>query len=289
MFTHVYAQQPVSANTAFLRIFTSVYAVVSHLRKSRSYSSPENISARGRGPYMSRDQPMAHAFVCRSLVPLPLPMGWEGWWLGGVSYLSARRARSRRSTVTVQRWPCRGAPLVVSSAEGATRRSVTVCRHQPVHATGGTSSSADHYFFLWRSVTFRPPCRPSALQPTRPPAGRSVSPVRPAVRPSVSPSVHPPTGQPCLPSVRAGRRSARPSHPFVRPAGPLSVCPPAGPSVRRSACPSRPTVRPACLPSVRSGRRSARQSHPPVRPAGRLSVRPPAGPPVRRSACLEGN
>ena len=54
------------------------------------------------------------------------PMGLEGWWL--VSYLPARRARSRRSPVTVQRWPCRGAPLVVSSAEGATRRSVTVCR-----------------------------------------------------------------------------------------------------------------------------------------------------------------
>jgi len=54
------------------------------------------------------------------------PMGLEGWWL--VSYLPARRARSRRSPVTVQRWPCRGAPLVVSSAEGATRRSVTVSR-----------------------------------------------------------------------------------------------------------------------------------------------------------------
>ena len=57
------------------------------------------------------------------------PMGLEGWWL--VSYLPARRARSRRSPVTVQRWPCRGAPLVVSSAEGATRRSVTVSRDQP--------------------------------------------------------------------------------------------------------------------------------------------------------------
>jgi hypothetical protein len=57
------------------------------------------------------------------------PMGLEGWWL--VSYLPARRARSRRSPVTVQRWPCRGAPLVVSSAEGATRRSVTVSRDRP--------------------------------------------------------------------------------------------------------------------------------------------------------------
>ncbi len=63
------------------------------------------------------------------------PMGLEGWWL--VSYLPARRARSRRSPVTVQRWPCRGArcsgrdPLVVSPAEGATRRSVTVSRDQP--------------------------------------------------------------------------------------------------------------------------------------------------------------
>ena len=64
---------------------------------------------------------------------MPARWGGRGGGWGVVSYLSAlaRRARSRRSPVTVQRWPCRGAPLVVSSAEGATRRSVTVCRDRP--------------------------------------------------------------------------------------------------------------------------------------------------------------
>ena len=49
----------------------------------------------------------------------------EGGVRGFGSYLSARRARRQRWPVAVQRWPCRGAPLVVSPAEGATRRSVT--------------------------------------------------------------------------------------------------------------------------------------------------------------------
>ena len=64
---------------------------------------------------------------------MPAQWGGRGGGWGVVSYLSAlaRRARSRRSPLTVQRWPCRGAPLVVSSAEGATRRSVTVCRDRP--------------------------------------------------------------------------------------------------------------------------------------------------------------
>jgi hypothetical protein len=68
---------------------------------------------------------------------VPARWGGRGGGWGVVSYLSARRARSRRSPVTVQRWPCRGArcsgrdPLVVSPAEGATRRSVTVSRDQP--------------------------------------------------------------------------------------------------------------------------------------------------------------
>ena len=51
--------------------------------------------------------------------------GEGGGGRGFGSYLSARRARRQRWPVTVQRWPCRGAPLVVSPAEGATRRSVT--------------------------------------------------------------------------------------------------------------------------------------------------------------------
>jgi len=75
---------------------------------------------------------------CRAeACPVPARWGGRGGGWGVVSYLSARRARSRRSPVTVQRWPCRGArcsgrdPLVVSPAEGATRRSVTVSRDQP--------------------------------------------------------------------------------------------------------------------------------------------------------------
>ena len=51
--------------------------------------------------------------------------GEGGGGEGVGSYLSARRARRQRWPVAVQRWPCRGAPLVVSPAEGATRRSVT--------------------------------------------------------------------------------------------------------------------------------------------------------------------
>jgi hypothetical protein len=55
----------------------------------------------------------------------------EGGGKGVGSYLSARRARRQRWPDAVQRWPCRGAPLVVSPAEGATRRSVTKRRDRP--------------------------------------------------------------------------------------------------------------------------------------------------------------
>ncbi len=43
-----------------------------------------------------------------------------------VTYATARQRRWN-----IQRWPCRGAPLVVSPAEGAARRSVTECRDRP--------------------------------------------------------------------------------------------------------------------------------------------------------------
>jgi hypothetical protein len=53
--------------------FRMIFAWFSHGLRYSSESSPENIFGRGRGPYMSRDQPMAHAFVCHSLVPSPEP------------------------------------------------------------------------------------------------------------------------------------------------------------------------------------------------------------------------
>jgi hypothetical protein len=68
----------------------------------------------------TRGVPGCRAEACR-------PDGVNGVVVGG-SFLTCRHDGPE---VTVQRWPCCGALLVVSSAEGATRRSVTVCRDRP--------------------------------------------------------------------------------------------------------------------------------------------------------------